>query len=314
MTTKLTNIITEEVSLVGKGTNRKKFLLFKSDKEGNEMEELLKELLEETKELEGEKDILAKLKKHKMSDVEIATTQVALRLLSGVGDNVKKAGIVLKAFETKAEPPKVDAQAVAEFLKQAKDEDRAAIAKALGVDPKTYFGKEPEKKSDGILKADGTLNADAVPEGLRPALELLFKDGADTKAALKEANEKIQKADTEKKRQVWVEKAAEFKDLPGTDVGELASTLMKLDDADAEKIMKQMRASKEAIEKGALFSELGRGGGGPLAGSAIEKVNTLAKSIIAKNDKIDEPAAIAQVLKDNPALYTEYVKETQIRA
>ena len=72
--------------------------------------------------------------------------------------------------------------------------------------------------------------------------------------------------------------------------------------------------SKEAIEKGALFSELGRGGGGPLAGSAIEKVNTLAKSIIAKNDKIDEPAAIAQVLKDNPALYTEYVKETQIRA
>ncbi len=276
------------------------------------MEELLKELLAETKPLEGEKAILAKLKKNQMSEQEISTATIALRLLSGVGEKVKEAGIELKAFE--AEPPKVDAEAVGEFLKQAKDEDREKIAKVLGVDPKTYFGKEPEKKADGILKADGTLNVDAVPEGLRPALELLFKDAGDTKTALKEANEKIQKADTEKKRQVWVEKAAEFKDLPGTDVGDLADTLMKLDEADAEKIMKQMRASKEAIEKGALFSELGRHNGGPIAGSAIEKVNQLAKSIIQKNDKIDEPAAIQQVLRDNPALYTEYVKETQIRA
>lgn len=276
------------------------------------MEELLKELLEETKALEGEKDILAKLKKNKMSDAEIATTQVALRLLSGVGENVKKAGIVLKAFEV--EPLTVDAQAVAEFLKKAKDEDREKIAKHLGVDPKTYFGKEPEKKADGILKADGTLNVDAVPEGLRPALELLFKDAGDTKSALKAANEKIEKADSEKKRQVWIEKAAEFKDLPGTDVGELADTLMKLDEADAEKIMKQMRASKEAIEKGALFSEFGRREGGPIAGSAIEKVNQLAKSLVQKNDKMDEPTAIQEVLRNNPALYNEYVKETQIRA
>jgi hypothetical protein len=313
MTTKLTDITTDEVSLVGKGANRKKFLLTKS-REGT-MEELLKELLEELKPIEGEKDLLADLKKGKFSAEETSTVQAAIRLLSGVADKIKKSGIVVKAFETKADPPAVEKKDIVEFLKAAKAEDRAAIAKDLNIDAAKFeeaFG--PAKTDEGlILKADGTLNVDALPKELRPAMQLLFKDRQETAAKLKTAEEKIEKADQEKKRAVYIEKAAEFKDLPNVNVEELADTLMKLEDQDGEKILKQLRANKEVIEKGDFFTERGRGGGGA-GGTAIEKVNQLVSGLIKKDDKLDQAGAIQIVMKENPALYQEYVNETQIRA
>lgn len=280
------------------------------------MDDLIKELLEEVKPLEGEKDMLAAFKKSKMSDSEIATTQAALRLLSSVSDQVKKSGVVLKAFEV--DPPKTDATAAAAFLKSCKPEEKAEIAKSLGIEADRFaqvFEKEKGKPPTGlVLKADGTLDLDQVPEALRPAMQVLFKDSTDTKAALKTANEKIEKAEKENQHKVWLEKAAEFKDLPSVNVEELATTLSKLEDDDAEKIMKQLRANKEAIDKGALFTEHGRGGGGPAPGSAIERVNQLATGLVQKNDKLSEAEAVQKVLADNPTLYTEYVKETQIRA
>lgn len=314
MTTKLTDITTDEVSLVGKGANRKKFLLFKS-KEGT-MEELLKELLEEMKPIDGEKDLLADLKKGKFSAEETSTVQAAVRMLSGVADKIKKAGITVKAFETKADPPKVERKDIGDYLKKSSAEDRAAVAKQLGVDPARFeeaFG-EPKAPDGAILKADGSLNLDAVPKDLQPAMSLLFKDRAETAKKLKDAEEKIEKADKEKKRAVWVTKAAEFKDLPGTNVEELADTLMELSDEGAERITKQLRSNLEIIEKGDFFSEHGRPGGPGAGGTAIEKVNQLVSGMIKKDEKLDQAAAIQVVMRENPALYQEYVKETQIRA
>jgi len=315
MTTKLTDIITDEVSLVGKGANRKKFLLFKSEKEGT-MEELLKELLEELKPIEGEKDLLVELKKSKFSAEETVTVQAGVRLLNGVADKVKKSGITFKPFEASKEPPKIERKDIGAYLKKSSAEDRAEVAKQLGIDPTRFeeaFG--PAKTNDGlVLKADGTLNLEAVPKEMRPAMELLFKDRLETAKKLKDAEEKIEKADKKEKRAVWITKAAEFKDLPGTNVEELADTLMKLDDDGAEKIMKQLRSNMEIISKGDFFSEHGRPGPGSLAGSAIEKVNKLVEGMIKKDEKLDQIAAIQLVMKENPALYNEYVKETQIRA
>lgn len=315
MTTKLTDITTDEVSLVGKGANRKKFLLFKSGKEGT-MEELLKELLEELKPIEGEKDLLADLKKAKFSAEETSTVQAAIRMLSGVADKIKKSGIVVKAFETKADPAKVERKDIGDYLKKSSAADRAEVAKQLGVDPTRFeeaFG--PAKTDDGlILKADGTLNLDAVPKDMRPAMQLLFKDKAETAKKLKDAEDKIEKSEKAEKRAVWIAKAAEFKDLPGTNVQELADTLMELSDEGAEKIMKQLRSNLEIIEKGDFFGEHGRPGPGGGTGQAIEKVNQLAGSLIQKNDKLTQADAIQLVLRENPSLYQEYVKETQIRA
>jgi hypothetical protein len=314
MTTKLTDIKTDEVSLVGKGANRKKFLLFKS-KEGT-MEELLKELLEETKAIEGEKDLLADLKKGKFSAEEISAVQASIRMLSGLADKIKKAGITVKAFETKADPPKIERKDVGEFLRKSSAADRAEMAKQLGVDPTRFeeaFGT-PKATDGAVLKADGSLNLDAVPKELQPAMSLLFKDRAETAKKLKDAEEKIEKADKEKKRAVWINKAAEFKDLPGTNVEELADTLMELSDEGAERITKQLRSNLAIIEKGDFFTEHGRHGGGGGTGTAIEKVNQLVTGLIQKNDKLDQTAAMSLVMRENPALYQEYVKETQIRA
>lgn len=314
MTTKLTDIKTEEVSLVGKGANRKKFLLFKS-KEGT-MEELLKELLEETKPIDGEKDLLADLKKGKFSAEEIIAVQASLRMLSGLSEKIKKSGITVKAFETKADPPKIDRKNIGEYLKKASNDDRALIAKELGIDPVRFaeaFG--PTKIDDDILlKSDGSLNLEAIPKEMRPAMSFLFKDRVENAKKLKDAEEKIEKADKEKKRAVWINKAAEFKDLPGTNVEELADTLMELSDAGSERIMKQLRSNLEIIEKGDFFIEHGRSGGHGAGGTAIEKVNQLVIGMIKKDEKLDQISAIQLVMRENPSLYQEYVKETQIRA
>jgi len=279
------------------------------------MEELLKELLEETKAVEGETELLASLKKAKFSADESSTVQAAIRLLTGLEEKIKKSGIVVKAFETKKdpEPAKVDAKATAAFLKSAKAEDKALVCKELGIDAEALEGKK-KPPTNGILKADGSLDVDQIPENLRPAMELLFKDRTDTASKLKKAEEDIAKNEQEKKHASWVKKAEEFKDLPGVNVEELATTLAKLDDEDAEKIMKQYRANKEVIEKSDFFKEFGRPNAGGGTGTAIEKVNTMAEGLIQKNDKLDQAAAIQQVLNANPALYNEYVKETQIRA
>ena len=317
MTTKLTGIRTDEVSLVGKGANRKRFLLTKS-KEGT-MDDLIKELLEEVKALEGEEGMVAEFKKAEMSDSEIATAQAALRLLSKVADKFKKSGVMLKAFEKEPQKAEVTAETAGEFLKAAKPEQRPAIAKAAGLEPDRFaLAFEKDKSKDHpLLKADGTLDIDQVPEALRPAMTLLFKESSDTKVKLEKAEEEIRKAKEEKSKQVWLEKAAEFKDLPNTNVEELATTLRKLDDADhdsAEKLLKQLRANKEAIEKGELFKEKGRNGDGIIAGSAVEKVTQMANSLVQKNDKMTEAEAIAKILNDNPLLYKEYTKETEVRA
>ncbi len=280
------------------------------------MEDLIKEILEETKAVKGEKELLSDLKKAKLSDEDAAILQATVRLFSGVSENLKKSGVVIKQLQPEPEPATVDAKSVAAFLKESKPEVRAEISKELKLDEKRFeeaFGFLQEPTSE-LLKSDGSLNLDAIPKELQPAMKLIFKDSQDTKAALKEAQEKIAKADQDAKRKVMVAKAEEFKDVPGTDVNELADTLMKLDDADQEKILKPLRATKEAMKESGLFTEFGKGGPGNPAGTAIEKVNQLIKNLIQKNDKLTEADALTQVMRENPVLYGEYVKETVIRA
>ena len=282
------------------------------------MDDLIKELLEELKALDGEKDFLADLKKAKLSESEVAHTQAAFRLLGGVAEKLTKAGVTIKAFAPAPEKIKPDLTTTAEFLKAAKTEQRQEIAKAMGVDPAKFVQAFEDKKPEpgALLKADGTLNLDAIPESLRPAMQVLLKDGADTKAKLEKAEKDIAKEKEDKSKKEWLAKADEFKDLPGVDIEKLATTLSKLDAVDheaAENMQKQLRADLELIEKGEVFTERGRRGA-PAGGTAIERVNTMAHALVQKNDKMTEEDALTKVLADNPRLYDEYKKETEFRA
>ncbi len=323
MTTQLSEIQTDEVSLVGKGANRKRFLLFKSE-EGN-MEELIKDLLEATKKFDGEEDLEKELKKHDLSEGEISIVKGAIRLFNSVTDKVAKSGVQI-VLPGQKKPEQVDKSAVTvEFLKAAKPEGREAIAKALGIDPAKFTlafnGKEdPNKNKDGIIiKADGTLDLEQVPENMRPVVQALWKGKQDSETELKTAKEKIEKAEKEKIRKEWITKAEEFKDLPGVNVDELADSLMRLDASDheaAEKHIKMLKSNKEVIEKGNLFGELGSRHDGPLPDSATAKVQQLAKGLIEKSDKdakLTEADAIAKVLNEHPEYYSQYRQENTFK-
>jgi hypothetical protein len=86
MPTRITNLDTLEVSLVPKGANKKKFILFKSDKGEIEMQELLKNILE--KKLENEDKIESICKDNGLSENAVNAIKGALRILLAAKDEL----------------------------------------------------------------------------------------------------------------------------------------------------------------------------------------------------------------------------------
>jgi hypothetical protein len=74
-----------------------------------------------------------------------------------------------------------------------------------------------------------------------------------------------------------------------------------------------LKASSEAIAKGQLFAELGRGGGAPVAGSATEKVMQMVAGIVQKDAKATSAEAMGKVMAEHPELYEQYKKETVVK-
>ena len=156
-----------------------------------------------------------------------------------------------------------------------------------------------------------------VPEAVRPAIEALWKENeAITKRAIEA--EKVAKEERDKRvLKEYVEKAAaELADLPGAKAEDLGAVLKGIEEKDPAlyaKLYPVLKASSEAIAKGQLFAELGRGGGAPVAGSATEKVMQMVAGIVQKDAKATSAEAMGKVMAEHPELYEQYKKETVVK-
>lgn len=156
---------------------------------------------------------------------------------------------------------------------------------------------EPDFEPDEIEKALTELPP-AVAEFVKAQNERL----AEAEKALE--GERLAKADAE-----WTAKARSVDGLVDNPE-EFGSKLRAVADTDpelADSILSALQAANSRVAKSGLFAELGHTQ--PSAGSALEKVENIAKAMTEADPSKSHAEAVSEALEANPALYDEYVAE-----
>lgn len=269
MANKLESVITAEVSLVPKGAVKKKFFLRKEDAE---VEEIIKAILEKEMDLK-EIDSL------NISDKAKAAVKGAIKLLNAYKDELK--------------PNMLDMMAEMMGLNKAKD-------------------KKKDKKSDyGYaypVKKDGSLDLEAIPEEMRPMVEVLWKENEENKKRAEEAIKKSQEIEDKAKRAEFIAKAEKemgFLPIAPDKLGPILKSIAENVPNVYPEIEGLLKQVSKISEQSNLFKSVGSDARDVSAWNAIE---AKAQEIIAK-ENITKEQAIAKVLKQNPELYEVYRKE-----
>lgn len=180
----------------------------------------------------------------------------------------------------------------------------------------------PETPAVPIKKDDGSWDLSAVPEEQRPALELVLKAHDDEVAELRKANEAEQtKADeaiqiakaerATRETAEYVAKSEGYASLAKTD-SEFGGVLYAIAKAEQDgnlpegtsaKLDTVLAAANEQVEKGDLFTQIGRPGGGS---SDVEKQLEAKADEIRKSDtSLTKEQATEKAYTDNPDLYAQ---------
>lgn len=177
--------------------------------------------------------------------------------------------------------------------------------------PSPESGKEDLVEKAAIIKADGSLDLSAVPEAVRPAVELIYKGQQDAvkKAADLESQLKVERDERVNKELNAKADGWKHLGLPREDVFKSLQEAHAVGKESYERVCKMFDASNTQIEKSALFKEIGSshdGGKGAASWEAIEKA---AMEVVAKSgEKISKAQAVEKFLDtaEGSRMYGEY--------
>jgi hypothetical protein len=203
-------------------------------------------------------------------------------------------------------------------LTKATDEQKVALAKALGIE-KVDDDSLVEKvlKKLGLKAADQDPDPD-VPEAVRKAVDEVkasvqkAEDRADkAEERMKKAEDLIAKRDREARVQTMVSKAAQYGKMGSAD--DLSKLLTDVDEklgAEGLKVVEAMLAKgEEAFAQAQTFAEIGVVPRGEMHDNAISEVDAKAEEIQKADPKMTIEAARAKIWHDNPKLYKRYQTE-----
>lgn len=298
----LAEVDTAEVSLVTRGANRRRrFAMLKAEDSMDINEKIMKAVLEVEAENEGDLEKLAK--EGKLSGKAVGAMKGILR--------------IAQAFKDELPPETMKVLGKLAALEPGDDEEDA---KPDEEEEKPEGELDKEEKPEGeidmnLLKADGTLNIEAVPEALRPTVELMAKQATDDRTEITELRKSLDveaDARTDRETRELVEKEAP--DAPGAKKEEIVSLLKGTTDKKArETLLSILRAASETAKESTLLKQLGNGAA-DISGGAWDQIVTIAKSLVAKDgDGLTEAEAINKVLADpkHAPLYDQYLAEKQ---
>lgn len=185
-------------------------------------------------------------------------------------------------------------------------------------------GDDVSKTAQPITKEDGSLNLEAVPAEMRPALEVIAKAQVAAESRAKDAVAKLETVTKEldatkatlsetrasTRRAEIVAKAASFKNLAQEDVVKTLSLADKDSPAEFERVTKMFESQDALIAQGNVFKELGSGHTGS-SGSmdAWAKIEKSAEGIVQKSTTpITKAQAIDQFIQttEGRALYQQH--------
>jgi len=278
MPSELKDLTVVEVSLVDFPANRRRFLVTKNMGEST-VEELLALILET--DLENGEEVKASLEG--VSDGAAEALVGALKLFNAHREEVSAE--VFKSMLTKAG-----------ILEENDDND----------------ADDDDDEAAPLMKEDGSLNLDDVPEHLRADIEKLWKSTADNEKRANELQEEIAKSQEEATQKEFIEKARSFT-LPAK-ADELGPVLRAI----SEKCPDEYLFVEDLLKKASALigdSELlketgGKGDDTTNITDAYAKAEKLAEKLMADSEeKITKEKAIDLVFKANPELAQAYVKE-----
>ncbi|MFA7018529.1 MAG: hypothetical protein WC239_06060 [Sphaerochaetaceae bacterium] len=198
------------------------------------------------------------------------------------------------------EVEKAESAATFEALKKQLESNTAEL-EALKKDPKEGTKDDPA--------ADGDVPEDVI-KGLPEAVQKILRD---SQKEAKEAKDLVKKLEDEAMNREYVAKAMVFKALPikAEELGPVLKRVAQSSKDDYDKVEAVLKAANELVERNnLLMKELGASGGSDTGSDVWTRVETAANNLIAKSaDPLSKEQAIAQVLRDNPELYSEYQKE-----
>lgn len=171
----------------------------------------------------------------------------------------------------------------------------------------------PQETKKSVIKADGSLDMEQVPEAVRPAVEAIYKTQLELVKKNSELETQLSGERKERREKEFVAKAESFKHYVG-DKKELAVKLMKLEDASKEVYtdfiaqLESMDAEKEKVSK-SLLTEKGSGLAGPGGSDVDSKIDAAVKSIVQKTEgKLTHAQAYTQFIQteEGQKMYAEY--------
>jgi len=297
--TKLTSVKTQEVSLVRRGANNKRFALTKSKESKMHFNELLKTVLET--EAEGEDKLVATLKASGADEDAIHVAVANYRLQNGFRDQLSpdEFNAVAKAagYQEKAEDKAED-----KAKKLPKDKKKAEEEEDL-----PFPGAKPPFKA----KKDADMNPETsrVLKAQQNEIEALRKESQGLQEILKAER-------VERIRKEYVAKCAkEFPLVPGMtsdEMGEMLQKAYEVSDEFGQNLEKQWTQTQASLSKSQLLVNQGfvSANDGSSSQGAWGKIQELAKQRVQKADGgLSEAKALDMVLKENPDLYQEYLNE-----
>lgn len=296
---RLSDIETNEVSLVPKGANNRKFFLVKSA-DGDHVvraEEIIKELLKQPAEK------IEEVCKNLEPAVKEALS-AAFKLMQVVRDSVPEETInkLLSELNLGGSEPK-------EGEKQMPETKADATKKGA-----------PEG-DQANLEAQGAAKNTPAPEGDKAAdvnkeaqkVEALMKENADLRKSHEELQKKFSESENARLTKEFVEKASEFKNL-GIEANEFGPVLKTINEASTEaydKVMGVLKAADKQLGESKVFESAGSDSKVAKSG-AWDKIEKLAEGMVEKStDGLTHAQAIDRVLKSDEGkkLYNEYMKE-----
>lgn len=269
-----------EVSLVRRAANKRRFLALKSEG-GNNMNEVMEAMIQA--EAENEEGVLSVLKTASIEGAEAEGVLAAYRLLNG-----NREVVTPELF--------------------------ASLTDAMGFAvEKADEGDDDDAKSpDPVLKADGSVDLERVPEEMRPVFEAIQKSQETLRQENETLRERVTKHEDEKRRQEFVEKADDMPYLPAPEgTSSLADVLHGIATKAPEEFAALegvLVASNEMIEKGGLFAVHGRSTIGK-TGAAAE-LDAKAREMVAKSDSsLSLAKARTLVMEEDSDLQARYLEE-----
>ena len=229
-------------------------------------------------------EILSKMKPEHSSVVEQA--------MNALQADLKKSREDLDTANADLKKSREDLEAANADLKKSR-EDLEAANKELGT----------LKQENEVLKAKPAADeADAEEEVLKAMPEAAREVYLKMRAQKEAAEEQVRKSAAEKLESEAVAKAASLKALP-VEQGTLVNILKSCN----QDVIDVLTAAANAIE-GTTLDEVGKSREGNTSSDAWDKIEAEADKI-AKRDNVTKQRAIATVIKEQPELYKEYLKD-----